>query len=685
MRFPAFLVMVVLASLARAEGITLEGSAQSVPRYARIEFTLRNVPAIDPHGDAAANIGVDILTPSGKRVFVPAFRYQPFEHRPAARGQQEWLYPTGEGRWLVRFAPVELGKHTATSRGGTATVNFEATASPSRGFIRVAKQNPRYFELDDGTPFFAVGQNIAFVKDSTRTIEMIQKFSAAGGNWARVWVCAEDWALAIEARRSAFARSWGWNVPIVAIPDREGYHGDRLCLKLAGEAGAKLDVSPMRGIPLKPAAKYRFTGAIRGDVAVNFDLLGPRSITAKGKGWETFAIEFTSGEQRFAPPFALRLASKGTAFLRDLSLKEAGASIELLPELDVNRPALGSYNEADAFLLDRLVEAAESAHVRLQLVLLTRDHYMALLSRPGSADYARATAAARNLVRYAAARWGYSTHVFAWEYFNELDPGKPTEAFYAALAEELDRVDVNRHLRTSSTWHSPSKEFASARLDVANLHHYLRPPDGDLFKDAPAAVRRKFEQSQKVMPPRPLMFAEYGIADPNYQRPRELDQDKELLHLRDGLWATMLGGWAGTASWWYWDDMHKLDAYRVYTPVAQFATGIPWNSGKLTAATASADQSLRVIGLTSGDGAWLWLSDPRATWHSVAVDGRKPEAITAAAVKIEKLTPGEYRVEWIEPATGKVVKEERVRSDGTVSLRAPDFTRDVAIRVGRAP
>ena len=37
--------------------------------------------------------------------------------------------------------------------------------------------------------------------------------------------------------------------------------------------------------------------------------------------------------------------------------------------------------------------------------------------------YEQAIKDAKNLLRYAVARWGYSTAVVGWEYFNEQDPG----------------------------------------------------------------------------------------------------------------------------------------------------------------------------------------------------------------------------------------------------------------------
>jgi hypothetical protein len=142
-----------------------------------------------------------------------------------------------------------------------------------------------------------------------------------------------------------------------------------------------------------------------------------------------------------------------------LSLREANGGTELLWEADVNRPALGQYNLADAFMLDSVLEAAETNGLYLQLCLLTRDLYMDRLQNDASPAYAQAIADARRLLRYAVARWGYSTHVAAWEYFNENNPNLPNARFYAEMAGALDLVDIYHHLRTSSAWSASPKEW----------------------------------------------------------------------------------------------------------------------------------------------------------------------------------------------------------------------------------
>ena len=678
--------------------ITVEPATAEVKRYEKIEFTVRaETVGDDPYDPAEIDLALEIATPGGRKVTVPAFYFQPFECDANRRsgGQGEWLYPTGRPAWRVRFAPAEPGAYTAVAvlrdRAGaarSAPVAFTCAAGgDARGYVHVSRRDPRYLECDDGSPFFAVGQDVAFVKDLAATVEMIRRLGAAGANFARVWACGEDWAMAIEARKSAYGRSWDWAPPIVAEPDREGFHSSRLCVRLAGAAGAALTLNPCRTVALRPGTRYRFAGRLKAarGVGVEFDLGGKKTVEGRGP-WTPFKDEFTAGADQWwlAGP-TLRLTAAGAAWLADLSLTEAAGGPELLWEADPNRPLLGVYNQPDCFLLDKVLEAAEAAGVRLQIVLFTRDHYMAMLGRDGSRDYDRAVVFGRRLVRYAAARWGYSTSVAAWEYFNEMNPGLPTDRFYNDLGEAFERIDVNRHLRATSTWSSPSKDLAHPRLDTADIHYYLRPAEGESWKDAVASVQSRWAiMNRHVGGRKPVLFSEFGITDDKWQRAPELDKDAEFVHLHNALWASALSGFASTVCHWYWDDIQKKDMYHHYGPVAAFVAGIPFTAGGLRPATAACDKVLRLVGLQGGQGAYLWISDPAATWWKIGVEGVRPGEIKGAALTLEGLPAGAYRVEWWDTRTGKVAGEAAARASAPpapLKLDVPAFSRDIACKV----
>lgn len=146
--------------------------------------------------------------------------------------------------------------------------------------------------------------------------------------------------------------------------------------------------------------------------------------------WEPFRHEFRTGpDQYWLSRMQFRLSGPGTAWLADLSLREADGGPELLWEADVNRPRRGTYNPLACFWLDELLRAAQRHGLYLQLCLLRCDLYLADLQDPAHPAYDRATAAVRKTLRYAVARWGAFSSVAAWEHWNEMAPACPPIVF----------------------------------------------------------------------------------------------------------------------------------------------------------------------------------------------------------------------------------------------------------------
>jgi len=276
-----------------------------VRRFDRIEFALSGaVDARNPHDPAEAELTLECGRRMGRRSR-PRVRVSAVERRTLSRvGRNgEWVYPSGRWQWRARYAPVAVGEHACRAvlrtpewTGTSSWAGFVCVGSTNAGYVRVSPADPRYLELDNGAPYFAIGQNIAFVKELPVTLAMIRKLGANGANYARVWTCSEDWALALEARRSGWGRSWGWNPPFVSLPDRESYHDTRLCLRLDANAGS-VRFDPCTPVALRPGTRYRFLAVVRtsGDATVRFDLGGPRSA---GVGMEQDAIRVHCRHQR---------------------------------------------------------------------------------------------------------------------------------------------------------------------------------------------------------------------------------------------------------------------------------------------------------------------------------------------------------------------------------------------------
>ena len=685
--------------------IDVQASADKVGKYEKVEFQIQLDSHYDnPFDPAEVDLALLLTTPGGEQLSLPAFYCQDYQRRQMGNGRNRanWFYPLGSGGWKARFAPAEVGTYQAVvrlkDRTGTTqsgVVRFDCTASPRKGFIHTSRKDPRFFEFSEGDPFIAIGQNVAFIGEGqyvnlTKAEEIFAKMSQNGANFARIWTCCEDWAMAIEARKSAWGRSWHWQPPIVTVPESEGDAEGRKCVKIAGSAGQSLGVSPSHNVALLPQTRYVISGRIKSDGPAGLEIqVGNHSmegVAAAGMDrWSEFRREFSTGaEERWPGRMSLRLSGNGTVYLEGLSLEEAGGGAELLWEADVNRSPRGVYNPLDCFMLDQVVESAEKNGIYLMLCLITRDLYMKALSDDGSPEYGEAIEDAKKLMRYAVARWGYSTSVAAWEYFNEINPGQPTDRFYAEVGRYLETIDVYGHLRTTSTWSPSAKDCRHGQLDVGQVHHYMRLGTQEDYKDEVAVVIDRGRFLRQHAPNKPVLIGEFGLATEKWGLSDHMQRDAESVHFHASLWASAFSGASGTALFWWWDQLDRQDAYRHYRPLATFLSDVSFAGLQHVSTTIGGDR-VRVLGYRGNDRAYLWLADSRATWWNLVEQKQTPEPIEGTELEISGLAPGEYRVQWWDTNEGKIIQQQSHDvSQSPLRLKAPSFSRDTACKVVRS-
>jgi len=683
--------------------IAIKASQAQVGKYGKVELLIGADEQYDnPFDPQEVDLTVRISSPSGKTLVLPAFFCRDYERRKMnqRRTRANWYYPLGGGAWKARFAPAETGTYSAVAnlkdKNGSAQsgrIRFQCTASKSKGFLRAGRKDPRFFEFSEGEPFFAIGQNLAYISSGqyvnlTKAEEIFAKLSDNGANFLRIWTCCKDWAMAVEARKSAWGRSWSRNWPIVPMPGSENTLNPRKCVKLEGGDGASINVEPCHPVALRPAKRYVITGRFMADgptglrMQLSHGAPPPLFAAASNGKWKEFRYEFTTAENTFwLGRLAFTLVGSGKAWLDKLSLKEIGAAAELLWEADVNRPERGYYNQVDCFILDKLIEAAEQNGIYLMLCLITRDLYMDSLSKVYSDEYRQAVQDARKFMRYAVARWGYSTSVGAWEYFNEMDPGKPTDKFYDEVGKYLEKIDIYHHLRTTSTWHPSAKDCRHDRIDIAQLHHYMRTETKEDFKDEVAVLIDKTQFLREHAPNKPVLIGEFGLATPKWGQSKYMKQDREMTHFHNSLWASAFAGGSGTAMFWWWDQLDRQDAYGQYRPLALFLKGISFSGLNPIKASVS-DSDVRVLGYQSKDRAYFWLSNPKATWWNIVVEKQEPAETKPAAMEIRGLVPGDYSLEWWDTRTGAVIRTNRVSlATSTFKAPVPPFKRDIACKV----
>lgn len=230
----------------------------------------------------------EFRAPDGSVVVMPGFFFRPYARSLA--GGFERLEPRGQSQWRVRMTPTRAGTWqwrwrvtTPAGRFDTEWEPFEvAPAAPGRhGFLRRSPLDGRYLRHDDGTPYVAIGQNLAWY-DGRGTFaydEWIARMAAEGATYIRLWM--PSWAFGLEWIRrepdgSVASSSLGdytdrldraWQLDYVMdLADRHGLQV-MLCIQNHGpfslEANSEWDDNPYNaanGGPLEDPADF-FTDA----------------------------------------------------------------------------------------------------------------------------------------------------------------------------------------------------------------------------------------------------------------------------------------------------------------------------------------------------------------------------------------------------------------------------------------
>ena len=174
----------------------VELSGPSVPCLERLEVSFAVSGdfenPFDPH---QVQVDGHFTRPDGKDVVMPGFLYADCR-RSLGKDGREVVEKVGEPSWRVRFAPTAPGAwqvvvkvRDRAGEAASAPLRFEVTLARSRGYIRRAP-GTSYFCYEDGTPFFPIGENIAW-SGKRGTYDFDDWLPAAGKcgmNIARIWL-----------------------------------------------------------------------------------------------------------------------------------------------------------------------------------------------------------------------------------------------------------------------------------------------------------------------------------------------------------------------------------------------------------------------------------------------------------------------------------------------------------------
>ena len=297
--------------------------------------------------------------------------------------------------------------------------------------------------------------------------------------------------------------------------------------------------------------------------------------------------------------------------------------------------------------------------------------------------------------KYIVSRFGHSSRIAAWEFFNEADlmAGKaiPVNRWHIEMAEYVKSIDVHKRLVSSSSTRGYMEKmvdaFRSPALDVVMYHEYNKPDLAPYITDLHEVA---IEYYQK-----PVVLAEFGV---DYRgADRTFKADSQHVGLHNGIWA----GWFNETpiiplSWW-WDnyiDPHNL--WYKYASLSRFAEKMNFGVRHLVFRTltpgyleADAKEQVpcMVRSIYFGEHCALWLKNDHYKW-SLLSEGKEPKELGAFTQSIPDLAPGRYSIAWYDPQAGRFferMSEAIVKEDGILVLSVPSFAKDLACLVTRRP
>jgi len=389
-------------------------------------------------------------------------------------------------------------------------------------------------------------------------------------------------------------------------------------------------------------------------------------------------------------------------------------AIEWSPRYRPDYRGLGRYSLENAWRLDYVLNKAERNGVYLQVGLTTFGHWRSdkfegdwkhspynvanggFLRRPVefwiSSKSSRAQAMYDRMLRYAMARWGYSSHIAGWEICNEIDladdtmEGKkktlvvqPVVAWYERCVKVIREYDPSPNLITAnfSYWADGPGLLRNSFISYTSTNSYA----SNIID-----VMRKEIFPMKASMGKPAIMTECGYhwdgAPP--------ETTVRYLHLC--LWSSYMMPFAGSGMPWWWDFIDSRDLYDRFRPLAEFAKGedkrgrnLEMAKGIPVDAKGHPVPMLTAEVLKNDHSGYFWIYENRLQRKESDFNVRFTQR-EGVALHLGGMADGSYRIEFWDTYKGGCVHEVTASAkNGVVICPAPAFTSDIAGKIKPLP
>jgi hypothetical protein len=292
-------------------------------------------------------------------------------------------------------------------------------------------------------------------------------------------------------------------------------------------------------------------------------------------------------------------------------------------------------------------------------------------------------------VRYIAARYAAYPSLFTWEWWNEVNFTPISSTDLSAWTKKsnalLDKWDPYNTMITSS-WASGASLQDWDGLDYAVTHVY---DAGDPIK----SLTVQADALRAAVPNKPILVGEMGSGTLT----EDPFNDPKGLHLHNSQWAATFVGFAGPASYWWWDIyVDPLNLWPITTGLAKLTKNL--DVAAMNPARQSCLPSTTCLTLSSPKTTIGWIRHnnfDRSAKTQLLLDAaieslrtKKPiktnfpdPVSKGGTVSILVPTNGTYSLTFSNTFTGKTISTGNVNSKNKmIAMKVPRFTGDIAFR-----
>ncbi len=277
----------------------------------------------------------------------------------------------------------------------------------------------------------------------------------------------------------------------------------------------------------------------------------------------------------------------------------------------------------------------------------------------------------KHLLRYYVARWGYSTKLFSWEFFNEVDLTGNTstnpaswvtdvDTWHEEMGEYIRGIDPYNHIRTTSLsgWmdHPLVAAFGNnEQLDVLQFHSY--------DYDVAGGILAKYNNINKKTQ-LPIICGEFGKS--------ELAETGNEVRRAN---------WIGYFNHlpclhWYWDKAFSSGWYSDFAPIGNYFAGVD-----LVAEGNPLSYKINTVYINNSVSAQALKTDA-GNYYVYVYSNLFASNISGVSLLLENVPFGHYKLTWHNPVSGEISQSSNVvLANSFIDFEIPTFSQEVAFKL----